>query len=293
MTVTATGTSRIDLGRDIAGLGKPRITVFVLITTAIGIFVAPQSMPWIAGMLSICATGLLVAAANTLNCYIERDTDARMERTRKRPLPDGRIPANWALGVGLMSAAIAVPTLVLAANRLTATLGLAALLIYVLAYTPLKRVGPFALQVGAFAGAMPPLMGWAAATGRIGGLGAVLFAILFLWQMPHFLALSLLYEEDYRRGGIATLSVRRGPEVARRRLPIWAGALTITSLLALPVGAAGLLYAVPASLAGLGFVAVAWAAGRESSASLWARRAFLYSLAYLPIVLGALLLDAR
>ncbi len=276
----------------IVELGKPRITAFVLITAAVGLVLADGPISWWPALISIAATGLLVAAANTLNCYIERESDGRMPRTARRVLPSGRIAPAVALASGALSAALAIPVLHFAANALTAFLGLLAFLVYVLAYTPLKRVGPAALEVGAFAGAMPPLMGWTAATGDLDAGGVALFAVLFFWQLPHFLALSLMYREDYRSGGIRTLAVTRGAAVVRRRLPLWAAALTLSSLALVVTGTGGAIYLTVATVLGGAFVAVAWAARRERGSLRWARRAFLYSLAYLPLLLAALVIDA-
>src|SRR5262249_24541460 len=140
---------------------------------------------------ALLGTTLVVAGANALNMYLERDVDALMTRTRNRPLPSGRLPAEAALAFGVATSALAIPILTFAVNPLTGGLGAISLIIYVLAYTPLNRRSTSALLVGAVPGAMPPLMGWTAVTGQLDAAGIALFLILFVWQLPHFIAISL------------------------------------------------------------------------------------------------------
>jgi heme o synthase len=279
--------------RDVLELTKPRITSFVVLTAAMGAWLAPR--PPGAGKTGVflAATALLVASANILNCWLERESDGRMVRTRNRPLPAGRLDPWGALALGLGMGAFAVPMLALATNPKTALLGAVAHATYVLLYTPLKRVTPHALLVGAVPGALPPLMGWTAATGEASAAGWVLFGLLFFWQLPHFVAITLYLEEDYRRGGLQVLPVARGAESARRHLLAYTSLLFLAGFGPAAAGLAGTAYVVTA--AGLGgiFLVLAAAGVRARAGGAWARRTFLYSLVHLLVLLSVLLLDAR
>jgi protoheme IX farnesyltransferase len=284
--------SPTSLARDLLDLAKPRITALVVMTTGAGLALAPQSLRPLPALLFLAGTALLVAAANTLNCWLEIDTDALMSRTRNRPLPAGRLRPTTALTSGVVLAAIALALLWGSTNALTTGLGLLALVSYVAIYTPLKRRSPWALVVGAVPGALPPLMGWTAATAEINTPGLVLFGLLFFWQLPHFIAIALHFQEDYARGGLAVLPIAHGERTARWHLFGSSVALLVFSAMAKPLGVAGLAYTITALSLGAGFVALALVGVRDGSDSAWSRRAFLYSLVYLPVVLGALLIDA-
>jgi protoheme IX farnesyltransferase len=280
--------------RDLFDLAKGGITSFVIFSAAMGLWLAPGSPGPMRSLLFLAATGLLVASANTLNCYLEREVDGLMLRTRNRPLPAGRVdpPAALALGVGLV--AFSLPALVAFANLRTALLGLAALAVYVLVYTPLKRVTPRALEIGAVPGAIPPLMGWAAGSGGLETPAWVLFGILYCWQLPHFVAIAIWLREDYARGGIQVLPVARGEGVARRTMLAYTLLLALVSLVPFFAGFAGPAYLIVAVMLGTVFAALAIAAARERGGSTGAaRRVFLHSLLYLPVLLGALVLDSR
>ena len=278
--------------RDLVELGKPRITLLVLVTAAVGIWLAPGAMPPLRTGLFLAATALLVASANTLNCWYERDVDARMHRTRNRPLPAGRLEPGVALGYGVALGAAALGLLAAGTNLVTTALGALALVSYVLVYTPMKRLSPWAIVVGAVPGAIPPLMGWTAATGSFGWPGSLLFGILFCWQLPHFVAIALYLEDDYRRGGLRVLSVVYGDVVARRHLFAYTLLLVAVSFAALPLGLGGTLYFAAAAVLGAGFV---WIAARGLGSDVgvrWARSAFAYSLLYLPALITVLVIDA-
>jgi len=279
--------------RDVVELGKPRITSLVSFTAAIGWFLAQGAAEPGRAAAFLAGTVLLVASANTLNCWMERDSDARMVRTRNRALPAGRLEPGAALAAGIAEAAAAVTLLALASNALTVLLGALAHATYVLAYTPLKRVSPVSLLVGAVPGAIPPLMGWVAATGSLSAPGWELFAILFFWQIPHFVAVALYLEEDYRRGGLRVLSVAHGGAAARRHLLAGTAALVAASLVAVPLGMAGAAYLLAACVLGAAFLWLAWIGVRRSGGGAWARRTFLYSLVYLTVLVTFLVLDAR
>jgi protoheme IX farnesyltransferase len=279
--------------RDLVELGKPRVTSLVTFTAAIGLFLAPASPEPLRAAAFLVGTALLVASANTLNCWMERDVDARMVRTRHRALPAGRLDPSAAFAAGMLEAALAVAILALASNALVVLLGGIAHVTYVLAYTPLKRIGPISLVVGAVPGAIPPLMGWVAATGSLAAPGWELFGILFFWQIPHFIAVALYLEDDYRRGGLKVLSVARGGAVARRHLLAGAAALVAVSLAAVPLGMAGWAYFGAACALGAAFLGLAWEGLRQRAGAAWARRTFLYSLVYLTVLVTCLVLDAR
>src|SRR4051812_29754215 len=183
-------------------LTKPRITALVVFTTATGLWLAPARPALAAVLFPLVGTALIVAAANVLNMFLERDTDALMPRTMRRPLPSGRVSPRGALLFGLLLASLSVPLLTFGAGAIPAILASIALVSYVLVYTPMKRRTAASLLVGAVAGAIPPLIGWTAATGRIDLPGLLLFAVLFLWQVPHFLAITLLRRKEYARAGL-------------------------------------------------------------------------------------------
>ena len=277
--------------RDLVALTKPRITLMVILTTGGGIWLAPESMSWSAIVLTLLATAMVVGSANTLNCWVERESDGRMARTKNRPLPAGRLDARLALGLGLALGALSVPILTLVANPLTGLLAAIALVTYVMIYTPMKQKSPAALIVGAVPGALPPLMGWTAATGELAAPGVVLFGILFLWQMPHFLAISIFRRQEYERAGIKVLPAARGTPAAKRHAVIWAGALVPVSLLLVPLGIAGGLYLAVAGALGAGFFVWSLAGLRAEAGNRWARQLFLASLVYLPLLFAALAVD--
>lgn len=290
---TATAPSLQSTVRDLVALVKPNITFLVLITTGGGLWMAPGELTWGRLVATLFGTVAVVGAANTLNCYLERESDKHMGRTRKRPLPDGRMAPRVALYFGLALAVASVPTLTFFVNPVTGLLAAIALVSYVWIYTPMKQLSPQALLVGAIPGAMPPLMGWTAVTGRVEWPGVVLFGILFLWQLPHFLAISIYRQKEYDRAGIATFPGRYGPGAARWHALLWTAALLPVSLLLVPLGHAGWLYA---GLAGaLGLVFLGWALRgfrRDVQMNRWARGFFLYSLVYLTLLFAALLVDA-
>lgn len=290
MTTAATPGS-IAFMRDLAALTKPRITIMVIVTTAGGIWLAPGELGWAQAVLTLLATAMVVASANTLNCWLERDIDKHMTRTRRRPLPAGRIEARHALYFGLALGAVSVPVLTLVANPLTGLLAAVALVSYVWIYTPLKQKSWLALLVGAVPGALPPLMGWTAAEGEIGAPGIVLFGILFLWQLPHFLAISIFRQQEYTNAGIKVLPAVRGRGAAKVQAVLFAGALVPVSLLLVPLGIAGDIYLVVAAVLGAGFLAWALVGLRKGAGDRWARQLFIASLVYLPLLFAALAVD--
>jgi len=271
---------------DLFSLTKPRITANVLLTTAAGVFLVE----------TLLGTALVVSGANTLNCYVERETDARMLRTRGRAIAAGRVEPRDGLMLGLVLALLSVPLLCLGLNPLTGLLALVALVSYVAVYTPLKRVTPKALLIGAVPGAIPPLLGWTAVTGTLDTGGLLLFAFMFVWQIPHFLAITLYLKDDYARGGHRVMPLVRGEGAARRHLLLWSLALVPVSLSFTFFHLAGLAYAGVAVALGAGFVVFAVRAVRSSAgpgAMRSARAVFAYSLLYLLLLFPALIADRR
>lgn len=275
--------------RDLVLLSKPRLSGLVMLTSAGGMWLAPGRIGVARALLCIFSIAVVVGAANALNCFLEREIDARMRRTRDRPLPAGRIDPFVALGLGVAAPAFAIPVLVLSANRLSALLALAALLVYVLVYTPMKQRSTLALFVGAVPGALPPLIGWTSVTGRLDAGGLGLFALLFCWQLPHFLAISLYLREDYARGGLRVFSLVHGERATRLWSFLFSALLVPVSLALLPLHVAGTAYGVTAAVLGAGLVVFA-AAGLGKEGGRWARSFFLSTLVYLTALFVALFL---
>lgn len=279
------------LVRDLIALTKPRITLMVLLTTAGGLWLAPQSMAASALIATLLGTSLVVASANALNCWMERDVDRHMARTKNRPLPAGRLDPKLALWFGLVLGAFSVPLLAVLVNPLTGLLAAIALVSYVWIYTPMKQRSPKALLVGSIPGAMPPLMGWTAATGSLEAPGLVLFGILFLWQLPHFLAIAMFRQQEYAKAGIKVLPAVRGNDVTKRHAALYAGALVPVSLLLVPLGVAGNAYLAIVGGAGLLFAGLCVSGLRKEAGNKWARTVFIASLVYVPLLFAALAID--
>jgi heme o synthase len=279
---------------DLVALAKPRITALVVFTTAIGLWLAPHGLSPLTVALTLVGTVLIVAAANVLNMYLERDSDALMARTMNRPLPAHRMEPEVALKLGIVLAAVSVPLLTFAVGALPGLLASIALVSYVLLYTPMKRQTSTALLVGALPGAIPPLIGWTAATERLDLPGVLLFAVMFLWQVPHFLAITLFRKDEYARAGLVVQPNEPGGErEARANIVRYTVALVAVSLLFVPLGVGHGAYLASALLLGAVFLGYAVAGLRPAAGRRWARNLFLLSLIYLPLLFGALLLDRR
>jgi protoheme IX farnesyltransferase len=277
---------------DFLALTKPRLNLLALITTLGGLYLAaPAGVPPLTLLHTLIGTALVAGGAAALNQVWERETDGLMRRTRHRPVPDGRVRVSEGMRFGLMLSAAGLVQLALGVNVTSAAVAALTLASYILLYTPLKRRTWLSTLIGAFPGALPPVIGWTAATGRISVEALVLFAIVFFWQMPHFLAIAWLYREDYARAGIPLLPVLEpdGRSTGRQAL--------LYTLVLLPVSVAPALV----NLAGPAYVAVALALGaalvvlsvrfaRERSTAA-ARRLFLASIVYLPLLWGALVVD--
>ncbi len=284
--------------RDVVALGKPSITLLSVIMGLLGVWLAHRSPEVLGDGLAlrhllgfVAGTAMVVASANALNMVLERDVDALMARTKDRPLPTGRLGLPVAVIFGVAMGLGGTIVLYLAANPLTAGLGYAALVSYVVLYTPAKRRTPQALLIGAVPGAMPPLMGWTAVTGSVDAPGLVLFLVLLLWQLPHFLAIAVYRQHDYARAGFKTVPVVRGVPAAQVQTIAYATGLVPLSVLLTPLGAAGWLYGVLACAVSVWFLVHTLHGVRTQAAPKWARRVFLASLAYLPALGVALFLD--
>jgi protoheme IX farnesyltransferase len=270
---------------DHIALTKPRLNFLVVATSAAGYYLgASGAIDAMAMVEAVGGTALVAGGAAVLNQLYERDTDALMRRTRLRPLPAGRVTPGDARIFGVALSIAGLVLLAARANWLATALALGTLVIYLIVYTPMKRRTPVATLVGAIPGALPALIGWTASHGRIAAGGAVLFAIVFLWQMPHFMAIAWLYREDYGKAGFPMLPVI-DPEGRRAgRQAIWyAAALLPVSLLPALVGIAGSIYLGVAAALGVALLAlsVRFAATRSDAS---ARGLFLGSIAYLPLL---------
>jgi protoheme IX farnesyltransferase len=277
--------------RDVVSLAKPRITLMVLITTAGGLSLAGGVTP-LTALFTLLGTALVVGSANTLNCWLERDIDRLMARTRYRPLPDGRLAPRVALLFGLVLGAIAIPLLTLGVNALTGALAALALVSYVAVYTPLKQKSPAALMVGSVPGALPPLIGWTAATGRLSWAGIALFGILFFWQLPHFIAIAIFREDEYTRAGFKVLPAVRGVRVAKWHALLHSVLLLSVTLALVPLHVAGRVYLAMALVLGAGMIVIALRGLSPRAGHAWARQLFAASLVYLPLLFAALAVDA-
>lgn len=277
---------------DLLSLVKPNVTLLVVITTAGGLWLAPGALSWTRLLATLAGTVLIVAAANALNCYLERESDQFMARTKNRPLPAGRMQPKVALWLGAALALASVPMLTVLVNPVTGLLAAIALVSYVWVYTPMKRESPHAVIVGSVPGAMPPLMGWTAVTGTIDWPGLVLFGILFIWQIPHFIAISMYRQQEYTRAGIPTVPEQYGSVTARWHMIGWSLALLPVSLALVPFGIAGSIYLAIAGALGVGLLGLAIKGLRAHAPKAWARTYFLYTLAYLTLLFAALLVDA-
>ena len=277
---------------DFLSLTKPRLNLLVLVTTAGGLYLAsPDGVAMPILLHTLIGTALVAGGAAALNQAWERDTDALMRRTRTRPMASGRLRASQGVWFGMALSTAGLVELALGVNLLSSAVAGLTLGSYILVYTPLKRRTSLATLVGAIPGALPPVIGWAAATGTLTLPALVLFGIVFFWQMPHFLAIAWLYREDYAAAGIPLLPVLEpdGRRTGRQAL-FYGAALWPVSLMPSAVGLAGGFYAVVAAVLGLALIALSAAFARDRSMPA-ARRLFLFSITYLPVLWGALVAD--
>jgi protoheme IX farnesyltransferase len=293
-TATATRPRARTIAADLFTLTKPKVQSLLLFTTVTTMLVAGE--PSLGLILVTCLGGALSAGgAGAINHYLDRDLDAVMRRTSDRPIPSGRIPARVALAYGITLGVASVVLLATAVNPLAATLSLGGLVGYVGVYTMwLKRRTPQNIVIGGAAGAVPPLVAWAAVTGSVGAEGIYLFAVVFFWTPPHFWALSLLMKDEYARAGVPMLPVVRGEAETRWQILLYTVVLVAWTALPLFVPALGLgaVYVAAAGLLGTAFLVLAERLRRRADRPS-ALRTYLFSLAYLAMLFAALVIDAR
>jgi protoheme IX farnesyltransferase len=281
-----------EAARAYLALTKPRIVGLLVVTTIPAMILAQGGMPSLWLVLATVTGGAIVAGgANAMNCYFDRDIDALMLRTRDRPLPSGQIEPERAALFGLVLGAVGFLMLELLVNWLAAVLTIGAFAFYVVVYTLLlKRVTPQNIVIGGAAGAVPPMVGWAAVTGEVGPAALIMFAIVVFWTPPHFWALSLNYSSDYERAGVPMLPVVSGRAETRRHMLLHSLLLVTVSLLLPLTGAVGLLYLGAAAVLGAGFlyyVARLWQDNTHRSSTAL----FRYSLLYLAALFAAMAVD--
>ena len=286
--------------RDWLALLKPRVISLVVFTGAVGVIMAPGSLHPVLAVAAVLCIAVAAGAAGAINMWYDRDIDAVMRRTAKRPIPDGRISASDALAFGVFLATASVLVMYLATNLAAAIILAISILFYVFVYTAwLKRRTPQNIVIGGAAGAFPPMIGWAAVTGGIDVMPVMMFAIVFFWTPPHFWALSLYAHADYARAGVPMLPVVSGARTTRLHVMIYTVVLVATSLTPWMMGYAGPLYAAAAAVLGIGFLASAAAVlvdrqdatGVSQTKDVPARRTFKYSLSYLFVLFLALAID--
>ena len=281
--------------RDYVDLLKPRVMSLVVFTGLVGLMIAPVHIHPFAAAMAVLAIALGSGAAGAINMWYERDLDALMVRTAKRPLPQGRVAPDDALGLGVLLSIFSLLLMASATNYVATALLGAAILFYVFVYTIwLKRRTPQNIVIGGAAGAFPPMIGWAAATGEVSWVGAALFMLIFLWTPPHFWALSLYRSDDYRRAGVPMLPVVAGPRETKRQMLIYTLVLLPAALAPTLLGAVGWVYGAVALVLSAIFIGHAVAVFRtadDASAHPAARRMFFFSLLYLAVLFAALPVD--
>jgi protoheme IX farnesyltransferase len=278
---------------DLVTLTKPRIISLLLVTTIMPMFITPAGVPTWAQIGWVTLAGYLMAGgANTINMWFDRDIDTRMSRTKSRPIPTGRIPANAGLLFGITLGATAFMLFWTFVNPLSAWLALSGLLFYVFIYTVwLKRTSPQNIVIGGAAGAFPPLVGWAAMTGRL-DLGALyLFAIIFFWTPPHFWALALNKQRDYGAAGIPMMPNVHGVPETKRQMLLYTLMLIPLTLMPPLLGVTGIFYGLAALLLGARFLQFCWIIMREEGVSPTTWRMYKYSLSYLALLFVAMAVD--
>lgn len=287
----ARATARAGFG-DYLELTKPRLSFLSVLTAAVGYLAALPTWHMTRLFIMLAGTAMAAGGVAALNQWMEADVDAQMRRTRDRPIPTGKVATGSAFVIGWGLCAGGLGLLYACVNGLAAFFALATIVCYLALYTPAKRWSRWSTEIGAVAGALPPLIGWAAATGHITGLGWILFGVLFFWQLPHFMAIAWIYRADYAAVHFPMLSVR---DASGGRVAAWTLINTVllvaVTLLPVELGYCGVAYGVAAAALGAWFV---WRAVRlvpAGSRETAARRLFFVSICYLPLLLGALVID--
>jgi protoheme IX farnesyltransferase len=275
---------------DFIALTKPRVMALAVFTAAVGLFIAPGHFDPLLGAVSLIGIAAGAGAAGVLNMWYDADIDALMTRTSRRPIPDGKVSRIEALVFGLVLAGAAVAVLAVAANLMAAGLLAFAIFFYVVVYTVwLKRRTPQNIVIGGAAGALPPMIGWAAATGSIGIEAVILFLIVFLWTPPHFWALALNRSDEYARAGVPMLPVVAGKAATTRLILIYSILLAPVSLLPWALGFAGPVYGATAVVCGAALVLLALRLHNSNPSRQAANRLFAFSIFYLFVLFAALL----
>ena len=281
----APSTGVMQLARDYVSLLKLRIVV-LLDATAVAVMIpAAHGHPRLLAVMAVLLGGTFAAGgAHAINCWFDRDIDAEMSRTRRRPLPGGRIPPAHALAIGVGLNMLAFAVLWAWANLLAAALALAGTAIYVFVYTVwLKRSTPHNIVIGGAAGAVPPLVGWAAATGGLDLTALAFFAVIFFWTPPHFWSLAQVIKSDYARARIPMLPVVAGERSAKRQSLVYAVAAALVSIVPFFTGSAGTVYLAGAAVLGIGLIGITVL---DLSGRRWTRRVFAYSIVYVAALFG-------
>ena len=283
----------VERPRQFIGLTKPRVMALSLFTALVGLMIAPIRLEPLPGLIAILAIAAGAGAAGALNMWYDADIDAVMARTAMRPIPRGKVSRAEALVFGIVLGVIAVTTLALATNLAAAALLAGTILFYAVVYTAwLKRSTRQNIVIGGAAGALPPVIGWAAATGQVGFEPLTLFLIIFLWTPPHFWALALNRADDYARAGIPMLPVVAGRAATTRQILVYSGLLVLASELPLALGFAGAIYGVITAICGALFLLLALQLNRSAAADRQAaHRLFVFSIAYLFLLFATLLVD--
>lgn len=287
--------ARVAVGQriqDYIDLLKPGITTLVMITALAGFYLGSGSHIDVTLLIhTVIGTGLVAGGGGALNHWLERKEDALMQRTRNRPLPGGRMQPWEVILFGATTSLLGIGYLWLTVNTITTVLAVVSWISYVLIYTPLKKVSPMATIIGAVPGALPPMGGWTAAHGHITFEAWVLFLMLFMWQLPHFLAIAWICRKDYARGGFPMLTVlKNSRNLTGRQMMIYSAALLVISLIPSAIGLAGSVYFIGAFVAGLMFLGINILMANTTT-NVNARRALWASIVYLPVVLILMMAD--
>lgn len=278
---------------DFIDLTKPKLSLLVMVTVYVGMLATKQSLNFFNSLFILFLISMVVAGAAALNCYLERDIDAKMDRTKDRPLPAGRMKASSALIFGIVLLVISLPSLYFFVNATTAALAVLAFVSYIYAYTPLKQKSILAVLVGGIPGALPPLMGRTAVVGEFDEMGLYLFLILYIWQLPHFLAISITHANDYKAADILVFPNLVGVKATKKYIFGLTATLFLTAVIPYYNGLASRAYMLSATTLSLIFLLIAaWGFFYKNEGKLvkeWAKRYFWASIFYLPLLLSSLI----